>query len=157
MGTTTPQAGERGRGPAAAAPRPARRGRRQGSLLVAIAIGGALGTWARLGLEALAPAHPGRWPWGTFAVNLIACLMLGYAVTRLLERLPPSTYRRPLIGTGLCGGLSTFSTFQLEAAQLGRDGHAIMAVGYVAASLAAGLAAIALAAALVRRARLAAR
>ena len=70
-----------------------------------------------------------------------------------MERLPPSTYRRPLIGTGVCGGLTTFSTLQLEVAELGRDGHAALAVLYLAASVALGLAAVLLSAGLVRRAR----
>lgn len=122
--------------------------------LVAVAAGGAVGAWARLGLAEFAPTEPGRWPWGTFAANLIGCLLLGYAGTRLLERLPPSTYRRPFVGTGVCGGLTTFSTLQLEVAELGRDGHAPLAALYLVVSVALGLAAIRLAAGLVRRARL---
>jgi len=122
--------------------------------LVAVATGGAIGAWARLGLAELMPTEPGRWPWGTFAANMIGCAVLGYASTRLLERLPPSTYRRPLVGTGLCGGLTTFSALQLEVVELGRDGHAALAASYLIASVALGLGIVFLAAGLVRRARL---
>ena len=122
--------------------------------LVSVVVGGAIGAWARLGLAELAPVEPGRWPWSTLAANLIGCALLGYASTRLLERLPPSTYRRPFVGTGLCGGLTTFSALQLEVVELGRDGHAALAGGYLAVSMALGLAIVLLTAGLVRRARL---
>ena len=122
--------------------------------LLAIAVGGAVGAWARLGLADLMPTEPGRWPWGTFAANIVGCLLLGYAGTRLMERLPPSTYRRPFVGTGVCGGLTTFSTFQLEVVELGRDGHVALGATYLVASIAAGLVALALASGVVRRAGL---
>ena len=98
--------------------------------------------------------HPATaWPWPTFAVNVVAAFLLGYFVTRLQERLPLSSYRRPLLGTGLCGGLSTFSTMQVEILKM-LDAHAYgLALGYTAASVAAGYAAIYLATALVRRVR----
>lgn len=120
--------------------------------LLAIAVGGAVGAWARLGLADLLPTEPGRWPWGTFIANIVGCLVLGYAGTRLMERLPPSTYRRPFVGTGVCGGLTTFSTFQLEVVEMGKDGHVALAAGYLVVSIAVGLAALALASGLVRRA-----
>jgi fluoride exporter len=121
--------------------------------VAAIFVGGALGTLAR---AALADAFPGAatsWPWPTFAVNIVAAFLLGYFVTRLQERLPLSSYRRPLLGTGLCGGLSTFSTMQVEIVRM-LDAHAWgLAAGYAAASIGAGYAAIQLATAMVRRVR----
>jgi fluoride exporter len=121
--------------------------------LAAVFVGGAVGTLARAGLALLAPADPGRWPWPTFVVNIVGAFLLGYFTTRLLERLPVSSYRRPLLGTGLCGGLTTFSTMQVEAVRMLEHHHYGLAAGYTAASIAAGLLAVYLATAMVRRVR----
>jgi len=121
--------------------------------LAAIFAGGALGTLARAGLAESFPQPATAWPWPTFGVNIAAAFLLGYFVTRLAERLPLSSYRRPLLGTGLCGGLSTFSTMQVEILNM-LDAHAWgLAAGYAAASVAAGFAAIQVASAMVRRVR----
>ena len=122
--------------------------------LAAVFAGGALGTLARAGLETLANPDPARWPWATFTVNIVGAFLLGYFTTRLLERLPLSSYRRPLLGTGLCGGLTTFSTMQVETLRMLEHHHYGLAAGYTVASIAAGLAAVYLATALVRRARI---
>jgi CrcB protein len=124
--------------------------------LAAIFAGGVIGALARLGLVEALPFTPGRWPWATFAANVVGALALGYFMTRLQERLPLSAYRRPFLGTGLCGALTTFSTLQLELLQMLEHGEGGLAAGYAAASVAAGLLAIALTTNLVRRARLAA-
>jgi len=121
--------------------------------LAAVFTGGALGALARALLEDALPHAPGAWPWATFTLNVTGALLLGWAVTRLQERLPLSAYRRPFLGTGICGGLTTFSTFQLELLQMLDAGHAALALGYAAASVAAGAVAVALATNLVRRAR----
>jgi len=119
--------------------------------LAAVFAGGAAGTALRAALGKALPHAATSWPWATFAVNIAAAFLLGYVVTRLQERLPPSNYPRPLLGTGVCGGLSTFSTMQVELLSM-IDAHAYgLAVGYAAASLAAGYAALHLASALVRR------
>jgi fluoride exporter len=120
--------------------------------LAAIFLGGAIGALARYGLADALPHDPGTWPWATFAVNIAGALALGYLTTRLQERLPPSAYRRPLLGTGLCGALTTFSTMQVELLQMLDAGEAGLAASYAAASLAAGLLAIAATTNLVRRA-----
>lgn len=121
--------------------------------LLAIAAGGALGALARVGLSRAFPPAAGSWPWVTFAINLSGAFMLGYFLTRLQERLPLSTLRRPLLTTGLCGAFTTFSTVQLEALRMidrHRDG---LALGYLAASVAGGYLLVLLASALVRRVR----
>jgi CrcB protein len=132
-----------------------RRGGTDPALLAAIFAGGAVGALARAGLANLAPVRHGHWPWTTFALNVAGAFLLGYFATRLQERLPPSTYRRPLLGTGFCGALTTFSTMQVEAFRLARAGRPALAAGYLLASTAAGLLAVAVAAAATRRARLA--
>ena len=124
-----------------------------GRELAAVFVGGALGTLARAGLETLAAPDPGRWPWPTFTANIVGAFLLGYFATRLLERLPVSSYRRPLLGTGLCGGLTTFSTMQVETIKMLEHHHYGLAVGYTVASIDGGLLAVYIATALVRRVR----
>ena len=127
--------------------------RPDGQTVAAIFAGGALGTLARAALAQRFPHTATAWPWPTFGVNIVAAFLLGYFVTRLQERLPLSSYRRPLLGTGICGGLSTFSTMQVEILRM-LSAHAYgLATGYAAASIAAGYAAVHLSTALVRRVR----
>jgi CrcB protein len=127
--------------------------RLDGREVAAIFIGGCIGAVGRAGLaEAAAPA-PGHWPWPTFAVNLAGALLLGYLVTRLQERLPLSAYRRPLLGTGLCGALTTFSTMQVELVRMLDRGDLWLAGGYAAASVGGGWLAVLVATASVRRVR----
>ena len=121
--------------------------------LAAIFIGGFAGAVARAGLVEAFPHAAREWPWATFAANVAGAFLLGYVVTRLQERLPPSAYRRPLLGTGFCGALTTFSTMQLELLRMLDSGAIGLAVGYAAASVAAGFAAVAVATNLVRGAR----
>ena len=119
--------------------------------VAAIFAGGALGTLARAALAQAFPHAATAWPWPTFGVNIAAAFLLGYFVTRLTERLPLSSYRRPLLGTGLCGGLSTVSTMQVEILKMLDAGAWGLAAGYAATSIAVGYAAIYLATAMVRR------
>lgn len=128
-------------------PRPDRRE------LLAIAAGGAAGALARTAVVQADLVAPGHWPWPTFAINVLGAFLLGWFATRLQERLPLSAYRRPLLGTGLCGALTTFSTVQVELLTM-LDAHRYpQAASYVAASVAAGLVAVQAATALTRRVR----
>lgn len=122
--------------------------------LVAIFVGGAAGTVVRAVLGTVFAPDPAAWPWPTFTVNITGAFLLGYFTTRLLERLPLSSYRRPLLGTGLCGGLTTFSTMQVETVTMLEHHRYGLALGYLSVSVIAGLTAVYLATALVRRTRL---
>jgi fluoride exporter len=119
---------------------------------IAILVGGAAGALARAGVGEALPHAAGAWPWATFSVNLLGTLLLAWLTTRLTEVAAPTRYWRPLLGTGACGALTTFSTFQVETIALANDGHAAMAVGYAAASLAGGMA-VAVGATVVARRR----
>lgn len=104
----------------------------------AIFIGGSLGALARVGLAQAFPHGAGAWPWPTFVVNLVGACLLGWTVARL----PPTSYGRPFVGIGVCGALTTFSTFQLELLRMLDGGRWALALAYAALSLAAGLAAV---------------
>lgn len=137
-------------------PRPAPSANRDPRLLAAVFAGGAIGTLIRAALADRFPHDLAAWPWPTFAANVVGAFLLGYFVTRLQERLPLSSYRRPLLGTGLSGGLTTFSTMQVEVLHM-VDAHRFgLAGGYLAASVIVGFGAVYLATALVRRVRVSA-
>jgi CrcB protein len=107
--------------------------------IVAIMAGGAIGTLVRAGLAEVLPHRAGQWPWATFVVNLAGAFILGWLLTRLAERSAPSRHWRFFAGTGFCGALTTFSTFQIETFEFARDGHVSLAVGYPVASICAGM------------------
>ena len=106
---------------------------------LAVMAGGAVGAVARGGVAEAFPVAPGQWPWATFSVNIVGALLLAWVTTFLTEMAPPSRYQRLVIGTGFCGALTTFSTFQVETITLAGDGHAGLAAAYAATSLAAGM------------------
>jgi CrcB protein len=101
----------------------------------AVFVGGMLGTLARAGLSEALPAGGPAWPWATLAVNLAGAALLGWSTVALTGH----RVRRQLVGTGFCGALTTFSTFQLELYRIGDDGRVGLALLYAAASVALGL------------------
>jgi CrcB protein len=122
---------------------------------VAIFSGGFVGAIARAQVAQVMPHASAQWPWATFIVNIAGAFALGYFTTRLQERLPLSSYRRPFLGTGFCGALTTFSTLQLELLTMLDSNHTTLALAYGTASVTGGFLAVAAATNLVRRARLA--
>jgi fluoride exporter len=121
--------------------------------LAAIFAGGFVGAVARALVADALPYEAGEWPWATLIVNIGGAFLLGYFATRLQERLPLSSYRRPFLGTGACGALTTFSTMQVELLEMLDAGHVGLALAYVSVSVACGFVAVAAATNLVRRAR----
>jgi CrcB protein len=120
---------------------------------IAILAGGAAGALARAGVNEALPHASGSWPWATFSVNLFGALLLAWLTARLGAAAEPGRYWQPLLGTGFCGALTTFSTFQVETIALADEGHPGLATGYATASLAAGMAVVVGAAAIARRRR----
>jgi CrcB protein len=114
----------------------------RGQTLLAVFAGGALGTLTRAVLAHGLPHDPGAWPWATFAVNLLGAFLLGWWATRLLRAPDADPRARPFLATGVCGGLTTFSTLQLELVTLLRDGDLGLAVAYATASIVLGLGAV---------------
>ena len=86
----------------------------------------------------------GTFPWSTFVVNTAGAFILGLLVIIVVEVIGPSRYARPLIGAGFCGALTTFSSVAVSVDELAAHGHVALGVGYLGASLAAGIAATAI-------------
>jgi CrcB protein len=123
--------------------------------LAAIFAGGMVGAVLRVWVSQQFTSTAPNWPWATFIINVTGSVVLAYFATRLQERLPLSTYRRPFLGTGFCGAYTTFSTMQVEILKMLEHSRYGLAVGYAVASIVAGSFAIWATTALVRRSRLA--
>jgi CrcB protein len=119
-------------------------------VLVAIALGGALGSLGRWQLGRLL-AEAGPFPWATFVENVSGSFVLGALVVLAFDRWPQSRYLRPFLGVGVLGGFTTFSTYALDVRTLVVDDRPWLAMAYLLASLAAGLVAAALGMAAARR------
>lgn len=118
---------------------------------IAVAIGAILGSWARWGLASEFPVAVGTFPVTTFAINVVGAALLGVVLVALLDGRIPRTSLHALIGTGVIGTFTTFSTWMVESVELGRTGHVAMAVIYVGTSLVVGLAALMVTMAVARR------
>jgi fluoride exporter len=106
-----------------------------------VAVGGAVGALARVGLAEAFPVTPDGLPWTTLVENVGGALLLGLLLTLLLERVPASDELRLLVCTGALGAFTTYSTFATELAERLLGGHVAVALVYALGSLMAGLAA----------------
>lgn len=110
--------------------------RRRVTLLAVIGAGGAVGAASRYGIAlAIAPAS-GGFPVATFLVNVVGAVILGAVAALPAAWLAAHELTRPGIGTGFCGGLTTFSTMSVEIYQRWAA-HLAVALGYAAVSLVA--------------------
>lgn len=109
-------------------------------------LGGAVGTLARFALESWLPA-PAGWPLPTLLINISGAFLLGVLLESLLRAGQDTGWLRLTrlgVGTGFMGGFTTYSTFALEAVQLGPSDDFLVAAGYVLATLVGGVLASAL-------------
>lgn len=110
--------------------------------LMLVALGGAIGSVARFKLSGLVLRYSLDWrfPFPTFTVNIIGCLIIGILAGLASRQGFISADMRVLLFTGLVGGFTTFSAFGLETMVLLREGHIGIAAAYVVASIVVGLA-----------------
>jgi fluoride exporter len=108
--------------------RPEPAGPRRYQVLGAIAVGGVLGAEARYGLGVLWPHRAGGWPWATLLTNVSGCLLIGVLMVVLTERVRPHPLVRPLLGVGVLGGYTTFSTYAVDVVTAVQAGRAAVAV-----------------------------
>ena len=109
---------------------------------VTIAIGGIFGCWARYTMTNSVQAWLGRgFPYATLSINVVACLLIGFLFTLMMERVVVAPTIRLGILTGFIGGFSTFSTFAMETFLLAEQGEWSRSALYVFLSLLLGLAA----------------
>ncbi|MFD3335276.1 fluoride efflux transporter CrcB [Streptomyces sp. NPDC058700] len=109
----------------------------------AVAAGGALGATARYGAALLWPTPEGAFPWTTFTVNASGCALLGILMVLLTE--PPAAPHpllRPFLGTGFCGGFTTFSTYSLDTQRLLSAGDPTRGLLYLGTTVVTALAAV---------------
>ncbi|MDE2023296.1 MAG: fluoride efflux transporter CrcB [Gammaproteobacteria bacterium] len=107
---------------------------------LAVAVGGAIGCCARLGVSQAVHAVYGRdFPLATLIINVLGCLLMGFLFFATLERLNVSSVMRAAILTGGLGGFTTFSTFAMESLLLIENGETARAALYLVLSVVLGL------------------
>ncbi len=108
-----------------------------------IAVGGAVGSIARYWVGSTVANRMGtRFPYGTFVINITACVIIGFSLTFLAKRVDLSPAWRFLVPVGFIGAYSTFSTYEWETLSTLRAGAFFLAALYAVSSLILGLAAV---------------
>ena len=102
-----------------------------------VAVGGVAGALSRYGLGLAYPTAPRAFPWTTFAINVGGCLLIGV----LISIVGTHPVLRPLLGTGVLGGFTTFSAYVVDAQRLLHHGEPAKAVLYLGGTLISALAA----------------
>jgi len=108
-----------------------------------IAVGGSLGSIARYWVGSTLSGRLGtRFPYGTFVINMTACVIIGFTLTFLGKRAGLNPVWRYLVPIGFVGAYSTFSTYEWETLSSLRSGAFLIAALYAVGSLLLGLAAV---------------
>ena len=126
-------------------------GPRLHAVLGAIAVGGVVGAEARYGLGVLLPHRADEWPWATLLTNVSGCLLIGVLMVVIVERVRPHPLVRPLLGVGVLGGYTTFSTYAVDTVAAVQSGRVVLAVLYAVATPLLALVAVAIGTTAIRR------
>ncbi len=115
-------------------------------VLWAVAAGGAIGATGRWFvawlLDSIGSGHvPGTWPWATLLVNVIGCVVIGFAARSVVR----GTRAWAFVVTGVLGGFTTFSAFAVELNDMAEADRMTLAIVYGTVTLVAGIATTALA------------
>jgi CrcB protein len=116
--------------------------RQHAHLAPVVAVGGALGALGRWALAEAMPHDDGTFAWATFWTNASGAFLLGLLMTLLLTVWAHTRYVRPFLGVGVLGGYTTFSTYLLDSRTMLAAGHQLLALEYVAGTLALGFVAV---------------
>ncbi|MEV7276052.1 fluoride efflux transporter CrcB [Streptomyces sp. NPDC093111] len=108
-----------------------------------VAAGGAIGACARYAATLAWPTPAGAFPWTILTVNAAGCALLGVIMVFATETLtPPHPLLRPFLGTGICGGFTTFSTYSVDTQRLLAAGDTVRGLLYMALTALTALAAV---------------
>jgi len=113
--------------------------------IIYVGIGGGIGSIFRYLTSFYSPKiFPGDYPWGTFLVNMIGCLVIGLLLGLIEKERMLFPQMRQLLIVGFCGGFTTFSSFAAENIRLIQSGQLMLVLLYTTASVLLGLAAVGL-------------
>lgn len=121
------------------------------AVIMAIALGGAIGTVARYLLDTSFTTPSGHFPATTLAINLSGSLVIGLLVPVTEMLTPRLPLARPFLVVGILGGWTTYSTLAVDAVLLGKGAHIGLALAYLAITVVAGVALVAVGAAIGER------
>lgn len=112
-------------------------------VVLAVALGGALGATARYGADkVIERSLGGLFPWSTFLINVSGCFLIGLFTAAFVERHHLPAWLRVGIVVGAIGGYTTFSTFAAEALDLDEIHHIAVSAAYLIATVSIGMVAV---------------
>ncbi|WP_433201048.1 fluoride efflux transporter CrcB [Nocardia sp. CA-107356] len=100
-------------------------------VLMVISLGGGPGALPRYAIGVWLPPQPHQVPWSAFVINIMGCFAIGILMVLITGVWVAHRLLRPLLGIGLLGGFTTFSTYSLEVRRLLESCAAIEALGYL--------------------------